>query len=535
MKKTLICGALTAMLAGLTACSSDNNDSPEIPKEPAKAAGYMTIGLRNAPGLTRANGDDYETGDESDLNITPANTRFYFFTSDDKPYTMIFDGNANGEVSASGSQPTNMVRPTEISPATTNYGPSAMGQAVLVLGSAAGGYKGSIPSKVIAISSSDPDFNFTQFANVKLEDLKGMTTNASANLLSSSTWVDNGKIVSESRISTDNISTTPEGAKANPVIVYLERNKARVRVNPGQPLTPKFATAKVGGEPLSIKMGDNSVKYAYIVPQGFLLEATAPESYVIKKLSPGLYPDLLGDASKWNEPGRSFWATTPSEASNTPFSFDDFSTNPQDCAENIPISQKYEPNDAKTSATKLIVGYKLFLTDTPTAPSDLSTPSQLLEWGGIYYTPENMIKFVAEQGYENVYMVRGDIQKGTNDYDVFFYTSSSPVDNANVPRLDPIAGDEGNRIAINPARYWNGAGYYILNIVHYPTADGSIALYGVVRNHIYDYTFTDFVGLGTPYVTGEVLPENPTSSESYVAAELNVLNWRVMSNKTHLE
>lgn len=527
MKTTSLLSTFAVLSLTLAACSSDTS-VPDEPKTPTGQAGYIAIGMRNATGATRG-AADYEVGEASDVQMTPANTRFYFFASDGAPYTMVFDSDA-----ATGAAPSNMVQPTEVVPGNTNYGPSGAGQAVLVLGSATEAYRGSIPQDVVVISSPDAGFDFSQYVNVPLDALKAKTTAAGANVISSSTWVQDGKIVTEARIATQNISTTPDGAKENPVIVYVERNKARVRINADKPMTAQFAKTKEGGEPLKIKMGDNTDKYVYIVPTGFTLNAVAPTSYVFKNLDKDLYTPLLGDPSVWNLWGRSFWATTPDVAENGTFTSADFNTSSKDCYENVPNSQGFALNDANTTATKVLVGYKLYLTDDQTAPADLSTPSQLLEWGGIYYTPENMLKFVKEIGsYKNVYMVRGQKDMGQNDYDVYFYTSANEVTDETTPRLKPGEGD--TMISINPARFWNGAGYYIVNILHYPTADGSKALYGVIRNHIYDYTFTDFVGLGTPYVTGEVVPENPTSSESYVAAELNVLNWRVMANTTVLQ
>ena len=75
--------------------------------------------------------------------------------------------------------------------------------------------------------------------------------------------------------------------------------------------------------------------------------------------------------------------------------------------------------------------------------------------------------------------------------------------------------------------WWNnGVTSYWQNIEH--LAEG---VFGVVRNHIYDYNVTAFNGLGIP---GDN-PGKPEDKESYMAAALRVLNWRVVSHNVTLE
>ena len=60
---------------------------------------------------------------------------------------------------------------------------------------------------------------------------------------------------------------------------------------------------------------------------------------------------------------------------------------------------------------------------------------------------------------------------------------------------------------------------------------------GVVRNHIYKTTITNIAGLGTPvYNPGDVIyPEKPEDNAHYIAAEINILSWRVVKNNYNLE
>ena len=53
---------------------------------------------------------------------------------------------------------------------------------------------------------------------------------------------------------------------------------------------------------------------------------------------------------------------------------------------------------------------------------------------------------------------------------------------------------------------------------------------GVVRNHIYELNITGITGLGTPiYKPETVTPEQPLTRQSFLAARINILTWRVMS------
>lgn len=55
---------------------------------------------------------------------------------------------------------------------------------------------------------------------------------------------------------------------------------------------------------------------------------------------------------------------------------------------------------------------------------------------------------------------------------------------------------------------------------------------GVVRNHYYDCNINTLVGLGTPvYDPNETIyPEKPNETEYFIAAEINILSWRVVNH-----
>lgn len=88
--------------------------------------------------------------------------------------------------------------------------------------------------------------------------------------------------------------------------------------------------------------------------------------------------------------------------------------------------------------------------------------------------------------------------------------------------------------AVGYIKYWNtGYTYYWVDIRHFGQKENVNGYYGVVRNHWYDYTFTDVKGLGVPVANpNEVIwPEVPGDPEYfYLAAEVKILSWRIVHN-----
>jgi len=84
---------------------------------------------------------------------------------------------------------------------------------------------------------------------------------------------------------------------------------------------------------------------------------------------------------------------------------------------------------------------------------------------------------------------------------------------------------------IGHSKIWNsGKTYYYTTIMQ-----GSQA--GVVRNHIYDITLNNVYGIGTPVYDPDekIIPEKPTDDDTYIAAEVKILSWRLNSTNVDLE
>lgn len=94
------------------------------------------------------------------------------------------------------------------------------------------------------------------------------------------------------------------------------------------------------------------------------------------------------------------------------------------------------------------------------------------------------------------------------------------------------------------AKIWNsGKTYYYTTVMHTPDtydAEGKITVEGkagVVRNHIYDINLKNVYGFGTPVYNPEeiIIPEKPKDDDTYVAAEVMILSWRLVSSDVDLE
>ena len=96
--------------------------------------------------------------------------------------------------------------------------------------------------------------------------------------------------------------------------------------------------------------------------------------------------------------------------------------------------------------------------------------------------------------------------------------------------------------------YWNGGRtYYFIPIVQNsalkvnpkdPKADPVeyLGLYGVVRNHWYQLTVNSINGLGTavPDPDEVIIPIIPEEKDYYIAAEINILQWKVVTQSVDL-
>ena len=100
-----------------------------------------------------------------------------------------------------------------------------------------------------------------------------------------------------------------------------------------------------------------------------------------------------------------------------------------------------------------------------------------------------------------------------------------------------LIADELAKIA--PAQVYNdGMTYYTVDVRHLATKDsGKAGEFGVVRNHSYVVNITDITGFGTPVYNGNTYfdPETPKNFETYVAADVRILSWRLVDEDYNID
>ena len=83
----------------------------------------------------------------------------------------------------------------------------------------------------------------------------------------------------------------------------------------------------------------------------------------------------------------------------------------------------------------------------------------------------------------------------------------------------------------------DGMTYYYTPIRHLAQSKLNLGYYGVVRNHSYHITIDSMQGFGTPVYDPDAVidPVIPKDTETYLAARINVLSWRVVPSSVDLD
>lgn len=546
MKKLFFLPALAAMM--FSSCSSDE---PTV-DNPADQAGnkYMSVKIRNVGG-SRA--ESYEVGVGNENTITAGNIRFYFFTADGRPFVMNSAG-VSGTVSN-----TNMVAPTAINASSTTDGAVTDIEATLVLGTPTEPYSGNRPAYVFCVANPTSSFAFTNFANKRMSEIYNIGGNAPSDLdaedtfvMTSSTYADNSFNPTQAPFATgskviffadlkDKVFDDPDEAKKHPAEIYLERLAAKVRAHGLGKYTAqqKAADNTLSDAVYTIKVLENGAIVSKtgnkldVELTGWKLRNVANTTYGVKHIE----NDWLTNApfTGWNitELHRSFWAVSKAASANdverkdyhiensAEFALGNYdATTPTEniayCYENNMV-QPTSVTDRPTDATAMVVRGIVKM-------QGQTTPLNLCFWGGDYFTEEAL----KQQIIETYNADKNDADKLTAAA-VGFEKDTRATAKSNTWYAYVKVGENQvhNNYRFNDIKRWvNGQTSYYVNIEHMG------GKFGVIRNHIYDYTFSNVIGLGVPGND----PKNPDpETKTYLAARVMVLNWHLLSNNIVLE
>ncbi|MDE5666169.1 MAG: Mfa1 family fimbria major subunit [Duncaniella sp.] len=518
-----------ALSVGFASCSNEEPIKGENGGGTTDGEKYVSVRINSVgnPGSRAATDNGFEgpAVGSAEGTLTKDDIRFYFFTADGMPFVMSQTGVA-GTVTK-----TNMVKPESLSVSNTD-GEQGSIDAVLVLGKE-DKYVGNRPAIMFCVANATDEAAFEQFAQKRLDALPGIEVNIpgewSKFRMTSSTYLDkNGKVIYYTDIS-DNVKDTKKDAMDNPADIYLERLAAKIRVKGlGEySVMEKNDDGTLTTAQYKIRDENGTTTTALKVDLlGWEPYMTANRCYAVKNIDKTWTNENLFNGWNNSDLHRCYWATDPGIVNpnnntiplydNNKFKYGNYDgDNP---TENIVYTYEntsYQPasvTDRSTKATAILV--------KAVVKRDGSDEGiNMVEWGSDYFTLAYFKQVVVE-----AYNADKDVTNRASVDDVVLKENTDTDALANTWYVT-VKGDDFKRFS---DIYWwqNGITSYFVNVEHLGSK------YGVVRNHIYDYTFNNVVGLGVP---GDD-PVNPEEKKpSYLAARVNVLNWHLISNTVTLE
>lgn len=510
-----------------------------------KEQSYVAVTF-TADGVTRA--EDYAVGTDAERAVKSA---YVFFFQNGNAFTVANKASHPGDVNWVNVMDQMDGQPNDADgDAMDNV--SDIKDTVLVLEN----YKGEYPTHVVAVLNWTP-------ANkaYSLDELKAVISELGNDekgyVMSNSVYLNsNVKTVDAVALTEANIAKKAEDAKANPITIHVERIAAKVEF-------PEATNGKLFDIDRTVEdtvddqpngSANETKVFAKIV--GFELYNDYEKSWLIKKVDEnwGLTDQVLG--LNWNESGRyrSFWANSLSPVDGEDFPANTFAWGSDNTAVggyNYIGENTRKWDEADDVRTKVIVKAQLVDKD--------EKPVEVVSWWGKEYVGEDHLKIVVANTLNNTYfklvdskyvgiqpedlecIVRNSSEE--NAYEVYFGIAQSKkgekwhkyMDS----KYDEIALDKLNEELkeVEPALvYKKGMTYYYTDIKHlgYP---GKTAEYGIVRNHIYRVNITEIKGYGTPVYNENLIfetPDKPEDITTFVAAQINILSWRVVENDYNL-
>lgn len=558
----------------MTACASDKDEMGGGTK-PGSDPQYLAVNIVNvgATPTTRANADDYEDGTTAESKINKV--RFYFFNGDGSPYLI----KNPGVPGVTGGDPKNWLEASPSDDTSTSGTPShieKITQTVLVIN----GVQSAAPAAIVAVVNPETvDAAKIQSGGiVRLSELrysavgskfykKDASSGAVSDfVMSNSVYVNAGEDVCASLVA-GHVTTSAETAKAKPVDLYVERVVAKVKADVDANAFEKgdgtnWAADKYGTKDPVGKSGDYDV---YAVIEGWGLANENGKAEVEKQVNKAWTDGTLG-FTPWTTTDyhRCFWETSVAfdagAGGNQPVNptFNQLKANIQDVLYTLPNTPGSAVSNLKDNdLTKFAVAATLRYKDA----SNNWHNAEICRYNGVsilgidnlkkqvaltfsqYYTSTDAtnytqlskddINFKEPNGTMQQYRVTptlADDPAGTKKYYTKTTSGTTPTF-TEVPKATVLAAIEADKAEIRK----DGRAYYYVSIKHLGDP-GKIAEYGIVRNHFYKITLTGITGFGTPVYDPDkvVNPAVPTYEDTYLAARVQVLQWRVVNQNASL-
>lgn len=545
-----------SMVAGLAfvGCSSEEDIASGTDNGNNGEPQFLTVSVNATSTLTRATNleGNYEEGEGKENTVSKV--RFYFFDA---------DGNAAKVKGESGGTYHDVDNPTGTEKDMPNV--EKILTATLVIQTPE---KDKVPTSIVAVVNPKSDLGAVESIS-KLNEVIADHSSTTSFIMSSSVYA-NGTTKMEAVNVAGHLYSTAEAAKADPVIIHVERVLAKARLTVGLAANDNgvYKTSADGSEKF-----DNEEIYVKFL--GWNVTTTAKESRLMKEINPGWSSSLFGSTLLWNKADyyRSFWAVNPGTMN---YNYGRFNTG-DDAANAITAFDAGTEGSPKTNYTYLQENASDDYTNgtDPTKPSqviiaaqlvkaDGTTPIEFAEYAGERTTIDGLIaKYAAASGlWKDNAEGTGKVGIDVTDIELKTATTAGEADQNtpgrykvyaqltvgaakktwyNSSSADATVVDANEVLeGLGGAKVWKeGYTYYYFDIQHLngsSTADVK-GKKGVVRNHIYAANIKTLTGLGTPvYDPGEVIyPEEPEDDETFIAAEIRILSWRVVNQDIDLK
>lgn len=524
--------------------------------EQTAGVSYLSVNIMNTPstggagakGIAKANG--YEDGLAMENNV--GTVRFYFFDE---------EGNAAKVKGLTGGTYLDYT-PGQTSAGTPDNIEKKI-NATLVIESPKGD---KLPASIIAVVNPTSDLGNVASITDLNDKVCGEFKDSEGNfVMSNSIYTDEGEKMEAVSVKGKLFGTAAE-AIGTPVTIHVERQAAKVRVQnnltKAGDVEGVYSTASADKKNILVEEdanGNITNTEIFVKFLGWNTTTTADMSYLMKAINPS-WPDNLLGAELWNNPShfRSYWAINPTGVGYDNFSFNAAGTgataksfySTADATNANTFTYVHENAEGAEKNTQVIIAAQLCDKD--------GHKIELAEWGGIKYNVKDLKKAMMTQ--TNIYKkvnitdgvkyvrleendlvlktateINGGVAPAEERYKTYVQLAEGVTEiyngsGASAQAMTPAEANEALK-NLGGAKVWKtGFTYYYFDLKHFGDK------FGVVRNHVYNANIKTLAGLGTPvYNPNEVIvPEKPKNEETYIAADINILSWRVVDQDVDL-
>ena len=526
---------------------------------------FINVNLVSYGNGTRAI-SPYEDGTDEENKVTKV--RFYFFTETGGPANVKLNGSS-------------YVNYYDWTPGKDDVNPGSNPDiekklsATIVIRTPAGDQ---VPQRIAAVLNTTENAksrSLSELQSVAADYANGNFTREGQFVMFNSVYAEGSDEIVTQPILAKNLCTTEADAKDNPVTLYVERSVAKVSLGFGDLLDSnhRMQIKDKDGNAVKVPGVDGQQINVYLEIKGWGLTAETDKGRLVKKI------DASWDGNWWKGSYRSFWAINAENAANQYHKYTDipemdwttpphlytnenagqlagkqlnktkFIINGNICDENgnaltlvrhlgvhfADVTSSSDENENFKSLKNSILkrleasGKKYYVKETTGESDNALTTFRQIDAGDIKIVKAD--QKTQEDSNNNCYVYAQLTDAAAN---LIWYTNNEPsVENPTASASD-INNALKNKDVVDWGLVWNsGMTYYYDEIKH--ITDSKMT--GVVRNHIYKVNITKIAGLGTPVYDPEevIYPEKPEKNDHYIAAEIKILSWRVVTDNYELE